>query len=153
MKKPFFVVVLLAAVLAGCGGNSAPSLSAFKSGFAANKKSFHSLGLDLQKAIATAQSKTDTQLAAEIGALATRARQQATSLGKLNPPSRYKADLAKLTAGFKAVAADLGQIATAATRHDAATARTATLSLIRDAATVKSGDTGISAGLHLPAGA
>jgi hypothetical protein len=153
MKKPFLIVVVLAAALAGCGGSSPPSLSAFKSGFTANKKSFHSLGIDLQRAIATAQNKTDTQLAAEIGALAARAKQEATSLRKLNPPSRYKADLTKLTSGFNAVAADLRQIATAATKHDATTARTATLALIHDAATVKSGDTGISAGLHLPAGA
>jgi hypothetical protein len=152
MKKPFITAVVLAAALAGCGGSSAPSLSAFKSGFAADKTSFHSLGVDLQRAIATAQNKTDTQLAGEIGALANRAKQQAASLSKLNPPSRYKADLHKLTSGFSAVAADLRQIATAATKHDAATARAATLSLIRDAATVKSGDTAISGGLHLPAG-
>jgi hypothetical protein len=154
MRKPIAIAIamLLAASLAGCGGGSAPSLSAFKSGFAANKKSFHSLGVDLQHAIATAQSKTDAQLATEIGALATRAKQQADSLSKLNPPSHYKAALTKLEAGFNSVAADLKQIATAATKHSAATARTATLALIHDASTVKAGDTAISNGLRLSRG-
>jgi TolA-binding protein len=153
MRKPIPTVIVLALVLAGCGGSSSPSLSAFKSGFAANKQSFHSLGVDLQHAIATAQTKTDAQLASEIGSLATRAKQQAASLSKLNPPPRYKADLQKLESGFRSVASDLGQIATAATKHDATTARSATLSLIHDASVVKAGDTAISSGLHLPAGA
>jgi hypothetical protein len=152
MKKPVITAVLLAIGLSGCGGSSAPSLKAFKSGFAANKQSCHSLGIDLQQSIATAQNKTDTQLASEISALATRAKQQGASLGKLNAPGRYKSDLSKLSAGFNAVAADLHQIAAAATKHDAATARAATLALIHDAATVKSGDAAISAGLRLPAG-
>jgi hypothetical protein len=152
MRKPILTSILLAVVLAGCGGSSGPSLSAFRSGFAANKKSFHSLGVDLQRAIATAQNKTDTQLATEIAALSARAKQQAGSLAKLNPPNRYKADLQKLETGFNSVAADLSQIATAATKHNASTARSATLALIRDASTVKAGDTAISAGLHLPTG-
>ena len=150
MKKPMIVLILLAAALAGCGGANKPSLAAFKSGFAANKQSFHSLGLDLQQAIATAQSKTDSQLATEIGALATRAKAQATALSKLNPPSRFRADLHTLESGFNAVAGDLRQIATAATKHDATTARSATEALIQDASKVKTGDTAISAGLHLP---
>jgi hypothetical protein len=152
MRKPILTSILLAVVLAGCGGSDGPSLSAFRSGFAANKKSFHSLGVDLQRAIATAQNKTDTQLAAEIGALSARAKQQANSLARLNPPRRYKSDLQKLETGFNSVAADLSQIAAAATKHDATTARSATLALIRDASTVKAGDTAITAGLHLPAG-
>jgi hypothetical protein len=149
MRKPIVTALLLAALLAGCG-NSAPSLGAFKSGFSANKKSFHTLGVDLQQAIATAQHKTDAQLATEIGALATRARQQAASLGKLNPPSRYKRDLNKLVTGFKGVSSDLSRIATAATRHDNTAARSATVALVHDASSVKTADTAISAGLHLP---
>ena len=153
MIRPTVAAVLLAAILAGCGGSSGPSLSAFKSGFRAEKKAFHSLGVDLQQAIATAQNKTDAQLATEIGALATRARQQASSLGRLNPPSRYRTSLKRLEAGFNAVAGDLQQIAAAATQHNASAARSATLALIQDAGKVKAGDTAISAGLHLPAGA
>jgi hypothetical protein len=150
MKKPMIVLILLAAALAGCGGANKPSLAAFKSGFAANKQSFYSLGLDLQQAIATAQSKTDSQLAAEIGTLATRAKAQATALGRLNPPSRFQADLRALESGFNAVAGDLRQIATAATKHDATAARSATEALIQDASKVKTGDTAISAGLNRP---
>lgn len=147
-------VVALALVLAGCGGssNNAPSLSAFKTGFQSNKTSFRQLGIDLQKAITGAQSKTDAQLATELGALATRASSQAGSLAKLNPPAKYKTYLNSLAAGFRSVAADLRKIATAADKHDATTARAATVSLLSDAAKVKTADDAISKGLGIPTG-
>lgn len=152
MKKSTLTVAALVITLAGCGAGSAPSLSAFKSGFSADKAAFRQLGLDLQKAIVTAQSKTDPQLAAEIGALASRAKRQATSLAKLNPPHRFKADLHELVAGFDAVAADLSRISVAADKHDAANAQAGTVALLSDSSRVKAGDSAISSGLHLPPG-
>jgi hypothetical protein len=152
MKKPALTATMLVIALAGCGSSSAPSLSAFKSGFSANKATFRRLGLDLQKAIATAQSKTDAQLATDIGALSGRAKRQAASLAKLNPPSRFRADLHKLVAGFDAVAGDLRRISVAAAKRDAVSARAATVALLSDAARVKAGDSAISSGLHLPPG-
>ncbi|MGI9183411.1 MAG: hypothetical protein ACR2GZ_00380 [Solirubrobacteraceae bacterium] len=143
--------VTLALVLTGCGGSSPPGLSAFKSDFKSDKASFRQLGLDLQKAITGAQTKTDAQLAAEIGSLATRATAEASSIAKLNPPDKYKADTHKLSAGFRSVAADLRSIATAAVQHDAATAKQATKRLLADAAQVKSADDAITKGLRLPA--
>ncbi len=143
--------VMLTLATAGCGGSSPPSLSAFRVGFQNEKTMFRQLGLDLQKAIVGAQAKSDTQLASEIGALASRASRQATAIGKLNPPAKYATDTHNLTTGFRAVAADLRAIAAAAVKHDAAQAKTATSALLADAALVKTGDDAITKGLGLPA--
>ncbi|HET9102734.1 MAG TPA: hypothetical protein VFN55_05220 [Solirubrobacteraceae bacterium] len=137
--------------LAGCGGSSEPSLSAFKTGFVSEKTAFRKLGLDLQQEITGAKSKTDAQLATEINALAVRASNQADGLAKLNPPAKFKAQLSKLVAGFRSVSTDLRSIATAAVKHDAASARTATMTLLTDAAKVKSADDAITQGLGLKA--
>jgi hypothetical protein len=151
MKPVAAGTVTLALALTGCGGGSAPSLSTFKSEFKSDKATFRQLGLDLQKAITGAQAKTDAQLAAEIGSLATRSSAEASSIAKLNPPDKYKTDTQKLSAGFRSVAADLRAIATAAVKHDAATAKQATKALLRDAAKVKAADDTITKGLRLPA--
>ena len=140
-------------VVAGCGGSSSsqPSLSAFKTGFVAEKTAFRKLGLDLQQEITGAKSKTDAQLATEIGALATRASQQADGLAKLKPPAKFKTQLSNLVASFRSVSTDLRAIAAAAVKHDAATARAATTTLLADAAKVKSADDAITKGLGLKA--
>jgi hypothetical protein len=154
-RSPAVVAALLVIALAGCGSSasssSAPSLSAFKSGFAADKAQFRKLGLDLQHAITGASSKTDAQLAAEIGALSTRAREQASQLSQLKPPAKFQGTLRELAAAFNAVAGDLNQISSAATKHNAQAARAATVTLLRDAAKVKATDKTLTASLGLPA--
>jgi hypothetical protein len=144
-------LVLVTVAVAGCG-DSAPSLGAFKSGFKSDKTSFRRLGLDLQRAIATAQTKTDTQVATEIAALGRRAEQEAGALSKLNPPGRFQSDLHRLELGFRALGVDLNQISAAATKHNANAARAGTAALLRDAARIKASDKAISSGLHIPAG-
>ena len=151
MRVVAAAAVILALALAGCGGSAGPSLSTFKKGFAAQKASFRQLGLDLQSAITGAKAKTDAQLATEIGGLAARASSQATSLAKLNPPAKYKQPLNSLVAGFRSVATDLRAIASAAVTHDATQAKTATETLLGDAAKVKTADDTITKGLRLPA--
>lgn len=151
MRAVACAAVIAALALAGCGGSSGPSLSAFKKGFASEKASFRQLGLDLQGAITGAKAKTDAQLATEIGGLATRASAQASTLAKLDPPAKYKTPLANLVAGFRSVATDLRAIAAAAVKHDATQAKTATETLLGDAAKVKTADDTITKGLGLPA--
>lgn len=141
---------LLTIAIAGCGGSNAPSLSAFKTGFASDKVQFRKLGLDLQREIIGAKAKSDAQLATDLDALSARAKQQAAQLSKLDPPAKYKADLQKLVSGFDAVGAALKRISVAATTHDGATARTATGALVADAAKVKASDDAITSGLGLP---
>ena len=151
MKAVASAVVIAALAMAGCGSSSPaqPSLSAFKSGFKAEKVAFRQLGLDLQKAITGAKAKTDAQLATEIGALSARSSQQASRLAKLKPPVKFKALLTQLVRGFRAVSADLTAIAAAAVKHDGPAARTATKTLLADAATVKTADDAITKGLGL----
>lgn len=142
--------MLLTIALAACGGASAPSGSAFRSGFKTDKAQFRRLGVDLQHAIGGAQAKTNAQLATEFDSLSTRARQQASKLAKLDPPAKYKHSLDELVAGFKAVAGDLSQIASAARANDVQGAKAATRSLVGHAAQVKAADVAISDALGLP---
>ena len=144
-------LVLLAISLAGCGGSSGPSLSAFKSGFAKDKTQLRQLGADLQGALTNARTQTDAQVATELAALSTRATQQASQLAKLSPPAKFKTDLKTLSASLSAVGSDLSQIAGAATKHDANAARTLTTTMIRHAAAVQLSETALTKGLGLPA--
>jgi hypothetical protein len=141
---------LAAVVLAGCGGSSGPSLSSFKSGFAADKAQFTKLGTDLATSVEKAGSQSNAELASAFAALSQRATQQASQLGKLDPPAKYKDDLDQLKARFTTVATDLSEIATAATKGDPQAAKAATEKLVQDAAKVKSSDTALTGALGLP---
>ncbi len=153
MRAVASAVVIAALALAGCGSSSPapPSASTFKSGFRTEKTAFRQLGLDLQHAITGAKAKTDAQLATELSALSGRAAQQASRLAKLNPPAKFTTSLMQLTGGFQAVSADLKLIAAAAVKHDGGAAKTATETLLADAAKVKTADDAITKGLGLPA--
>jgi len=152
LKNPptILACTVLIVALAGCGGSSAPSLSAFKAGFTSDRAQFRQLSVDLQREITGARAKTDAQLATEIGALSTRAKRQASDLGDLKPPGKYKPDVQKLISGFTGLAADLEQISVAATERDAASASAATKLLIRDAATIRGADDALTSSLKLP---
>jgi hypothetical protein len=142
---------LLAIALAGCGGGgSAPSLSSFKHGFAASKTQFRQLGADLGATLRGAATKSNTQLAAEFDTLAARAKSQAAGLRKLDPPAKFKSELNQLSSSLDSVAIDLGRIAGAADAQNVKQARSATATLITDAAKVRRADNFLTAGLGLP---
>jgi peptidoglycan DL-endopeptidase CwlO len=126
------------------------SVAAFKSAFVVEKTRFRTLGSDLEKAVEGAGSKSNAQIEVEFQSLSTRAAQQAVRLAKLDPPAKYRKDLAQLTAAFAAVASDLGTITTAAIRGEPQTARSATIKLVHDAAQVKAHDNRLTAALGLP---
>jgi hypothetical protein len=173
IRSMTYTAALVALVLAGCGSKSsssstssssssaaastsstssgAPSASTFKSGFSTDRVQFRKLGVDLQKDITTAQTKTDAQLATEIAALAVRAKQQAALLSQLSPPAKYQSALQSLVTAFNAVAADLHKISVAATNNDGPAAKAATVTLIHDSVKVKAADVAITTGLKLPA--
>jgi hypothetical protein len=132
------------------GGSPAPSPSRFRHEFASTQTKFRRLGTDLGKAIRSAGSKTDLQLAAEFEKLAARARAQAGSLAKLNAPAKDRSGVKALSAGLDSVANDLGAIGRAARAHDGAKAKAADTALIRDAASFKRVDNALTAklGLH-----
>ncbi len=128
----------------------AASVGAFRSAFVAEKARFRTLGSDLEKAVGGAASKSNAQIAVEFQSLSTRAAQQAVRLAKLDPPAKYRKDLAQLTAAFAAVASDLSTIAGAATSGEPQAARSATIKLVRDATQVKAHDNALTAALGLP---
>jgi hypothetical protein len=130
-------------------GTRATSVGAFRSGFVAERTRFRSLGSDLQKALESAASKSNAQIAAEFQSLSSGAAQQSVALAKLDPPAKYRKDLAQLTAAFAAVAADLSRISTAATRGEPQTAKSATIALVGDAGKVKAHDAALTAALGL----
>jgi hypothetical protein len=137
--------------LGGCGGSSGPSLSAFKTAYAARKASFSALGTQLGDAITGAAKKSNAELATEFGTLAQGATQQAAALRKLDPPSKYKAELDSLATSFDTVAADLKGISTDATTGNANGAKTLAEKLVIASAALKVTDTKLTQQLGLPA--
>jgi hypothetical protein len=136
--------------LAACGGSSSSSsstasLSTFKTGFSTDQTQFRAYGTQLGKDITGAGSKTDDELATELSALATRAKQQASHIAQLNPPAKYKQQVDDMVAAFGAVSTDLTNISSAAAKHDAKGAEAATKTLVTDAAMSK------ALGLKVPA--
>lgn len=147
------MAMILTMAVAGCGSaksSSSTSRVDFKTGFATSQQEFRKLGTDLAKDITRAGSKTDAQLAKEFGALAKRAGEQARQLAALKPPAKYAKRIDSLVQSFNATKADLANIATAATTHNASNAEAATRELLTDAAKIKTADTSLSRDLGLP---
>ena len=71
-------------------------------------------------------------------------------MAALHVPARYEKHVATMISGFHAIKADLANIATAATHHNASNAEAATRELLRDAATIKTADNAVSKSLGLP---
>ena len=151
--RPVCALAVAASIaVAGCGsGKSSSSISRvdFKTGFAANHKEFSALATAIAKDLTGAGSKTDAQLATEFDGLASRADQQASQLADLTAPSKYAKRVGTLVIGFHALKADLSTISTAATKHNAQSAETATRTLLTDAAKIKTADISLSKDLGL----
>jgi hypothetical protein len=141
--------VAVAAALAGCGGASGPSLNAFKDGFAAQRTSATQFGADLGRAIGTAPQKTNAEIATEFQQLSTRATREAAQLRRLDPPSKYEAQLGHLITGFGTVRTDLREISLAAAAGDVTRARNSTVKLLTDAAHTRTLDRALTATLGL----
>ncbi len=165
-KRLMLPALALAALsLSACGSSSssssqtssqakttpaAPSLSAFKAGFAKDKASFTKLGNDLGVAIQKAAQTSASQLQKEFSALSARTRHEGEKLAKLDPPAKYKAQLDKLVSDFGPVATDMDAIAKAAGTNDATAARKAAASLVRHSAALKTEDVSLTRALGLP---
>ena len=136
-------MTLLQTYLSGLGGNIGTQSEKTIAGRAAQCLTFSA------KDLTTAGSKTDAQLAKEFDGLATRAEQQAGQLADLTPPSKYAKRMGTLVTGFHALKVDLSTISTAATKHNAQSAETATRTLLTDAAKIKTADTSLTKDLGL----
>jgi hypothetical protein len=165
-KRSTITALALAALsLSACGSSSSssstsssakaptsagPSLSAFKSGFAQDKASFTKLGSALASAIQQAPKRSSSELATEFSSLAARTAAERAKLAKLDPPAKYKAQLAQLVADFGPVAADMTGIAKAASTNNSIGARNAAAHLVKDSAALKAVDVSLSSALGIP---
>jgi hypothetical protein len=142
--------------LGGCGSTSTSagtsSLHVFRLSFAAAQHQLHSISVDLGFTVTHAGINADVQRATQLSALAFRAEREASALEELDPPTQYNTRLRALGSTLDAVAADLMNISTAATEHNAPATESATHALRVDAANVKSADATESKSLGLPAG-
>lgn len=166
MKQPMLAAALCAAALfAGCGsstsssttnnstsggGGSTLSVGQFKQQFAAQKAQFRQVGKDLAVAIGQADHSTDAQIQAKFASLADRTASSATALRSLKAPAQYQGEVSQLASDFDAVSGDLRKISSSAGSHDAAGAKSATVSLIKHSAALKAVDTRLSSQLGLP---
>ncbi len=106
-------------------------------------------GADLVSAVQTAPRKTNAQLATEFEQLSARARGEATQLRRLDPPSKYQAQLGLLVTGFGTVRSDLHAISLAAAAGDVTGARDSTVKLLKDADHTRTLDRALTAKLGL----
>jgi hypothetical protein len=138
-------------VLTGCGSSSSsgPSLSAFKTGFKAQRQSFTKLGADLEKAISSAPTTPASAIATEFTSLAARTTAAAAALRTLKPPAKFSSQVSALANGFDSVSADMKSISTAATKNDASGAKSAAGKLVTDSATVHTDDLTLTRALGL----
>jgi hypothetical protein len=138
-------------VLVGCGGSSGPTTSSFKAEFKVQKAKLHTLGDEIGSAVEDAGNQTDAALAKQFEGLASSATSLAGALGQLNPPSKFKDELASLQSSVTQVAGTLHSIEAAAAANDAASAKAGGEAIVADAKQVKSLDETLSKKLGLPA--
>ena len=154
------IVALVALAFAGCGGDSkkddeaaaaakakAAAAAAFKTGAKAATAETTKIGEDLGTAIQGAGKQTDATLAATFTSLASRARGVVTDLNALETPQESRAEVTALVGALTTGAQDLDAIATAARSNDAASARSATVTLVRDSPAIKAAKDALDAEL------
>jgi len=147
------VLLILLLVLSGCGsssGGSEPDTSAFKTAFAAQKKTLSALGKDVGAAVEGANQLNDAELVKQFEGLATRATTLAGTLAQLEVPKKFKVELSELQSSLTQVAGTLHSIEAAAAAHDAVAAKVGGEAIVVNARQVKTVDDRLSARLGLP---
>ena len=130
----------VALAVAGCGGSddSSSDEAEFKSAAKAASAETSKIGDDLGSAIQAADKQTDAELATQFTDLASRARAVVADLNGLKPPDEARAKVNALVSALGTGAQDLDAIATAARANDADSARSATVTLVKDSPAIKS---------------
>lgn len=142
-----------ALAIAGCGSSSnssQPSVSQFKSAFAAERAKTKSLGTDVVAAVQGAGTKSAGALATEFASLSSQTTKAADAFRSMPVPDKYKSQVTTLANALDAAAADMKKISQAAQSNDAAAARSAAESLVKHAEQVQSTDRALTKALGLP---
>jgi hypothetical protein len=126
--------LLTCALLAGCGGDSGGSGGSdrFNSDYKAVNDQLLQLGTTVSDALQKAPQTTDPMLAGEFSGFANQLDEVKGRLDVLKPPPDVKSKVEALSLAIGKLAADLRNIAHAATVHDTTAARDATKALVSD---------------------
>ena len=147
-----------AALIAGCGGDDDKSddgaktatvdaVAAYQTSAKAATDETTKIGNEIGTSIEAADTQTDAQLAATFTDLASRARAVVADLNALEPPADDKAKVNALVSALGTGAQDLDAIAAAARSNDASSARSATVTLVRDSPAIKAAKEALEAEL------
>jgi hypothetical protein len=105
----------------------------FKARYKPLDTQIHGVGLDIAKELKAAGNQNDKQVAIAFAMLAQRAAKSAIALQQMpGAPAKARPQQLKLAVALQQGSADLSAIALAATKHNAASARTLTIKLIKD---------------------
>ena len=129
---PFRLPVLAAtavcvALLTGCGSDGSSTKKSYRVAFAYLNLDIVSTGQEVAKAVTTANTKTNPEVAVDFARISQTAGLIAGSLARLTPPKELKADHVLLIRGMRREAGKLSLIVTAALKGDAAGAKAATI--------------------------
>ncbi len=151
VKSGTAFLVMLALLVAGCGGSSSSSsadqTATFKTGYesAANqlKQSSQAIGAAIQQA----PKQTDAQIHAAFQNLASRWQNALSQLQTLKPPANLAVTFNTVTGAAGRVEADLNAIVAAAATHSSSAAEQASASLVTDIQSAKAASTTITSKL------
>jgi hypothetical protein len=130
-------VLLIAGLLAGCGGDTSGDTSSFDKDYAAVNDQLLGLGQSVGRALQNAPQTTDAMLAGEFAGFANQLDEVKGRLDVLKAPGHLKPKVEALSTAVGALSGDLRDIAHAATVHDTTKAREATQALLRDSRTAR----------------
>ena len=125
----FTATVACVALLSGCGSDGNGSEKAYRVAFAYLNLDILSTGQEVAKAVTTASTKTDAEVAVDFARISQTAGLIAGSLARLTPPKDLKADHVLLIRGMRREAGKLSLIVMAALKGDAAAAKAATIAV------------------------
>ena len=130
-RRLLIVPLLVAALLAGCGGGS-DEKDKFAERFKPVNDQLLALGGRVGQALQNASRTSDQMLAGEFSGYAQQMRDIGRRIDALRPPSDLRAKVGRLATATAKLEADLRAIAHAATVHDVVAARNGAQALVRD---------------------
>ena len=135
----------------GTSTSAGPPLSAaaFTAAFAARRRSFQTIGVDLARLLVAAPKLSNARLASDFSLLAEALAGNQSALASLVPPAQYTGQYDGLIADFSPVAVDLSALAADSRGGDATKATADTKMLVKDATRLRNADVALAKTLGL----
>lgn len=143
MRNRGITVVLVAGLLAACGGSSSTTTQVnltrqFKTAYERVRGPLNQTGAAIGAEVEHAPSQTDAELAAAFRQLSSRFQSQISELETFTPPPSLAADWNSVLDSAKRVESDLTSVVAAAETHSQVAGEQAGASLVTDAGELKS---------------